>query len=827
MFTFFRNSQAGQIISIFVIVAILSISFVPGGMALAVSTLTKVGAVLGAIAAGIFLAGTPIGWFVVGTSAFIAAGAGVGGALDYFSKTTCSLGNIACHVTKAVHYFIDILIWILGSIISVIALVLDISISFSIQMLGDLARSEFVQIAWRMIRDIANMAFIFVLLYIAVKAIMGAGGAGTSKMVVILAMAALLINFSFALTRIVIDISNVAAVEIYNNITEDGKYPLSTKLLSNLGVGDLVNYKEKIPPATAGAVAATGISHLQREYYGKLAAESLLSPPLALGIATMILMVLAMLTTVIISGAILFIIRTVVLVMLLVSSPFAFLAFAIPGSLSSFAQKWAHQLFSTAFWAPVFLFLMLFTIFFVTELNKHFATNLLTGSNTAEQAMTILAVMLMYYTMVCALLVASAMAGKVMGVAGADAAVGWGRKFTGGLALAGVLTAAKLGKGVANWSGASTGADNMIKGMEARGGVSKWAGTQLRNLPYYGRDMGKAAIDRGGGTINSALGTEVIPTSKDTTLVADAFSGKSMKAYEAERAGVAKEAEEEARKVKIDRAQNEIKNSVNTVRPDSVIEGMAEGSPEERAAKADARTNNQRAKDHIATQMGELDTKGVLDLGHQAFIDNPYAASHLTAKHLEEFRKKDGVSVMEFQKLLNAKIGGDSGNISNLKQALSVLEDRDIRSMDMDTLKSATKGMDEKQATSFLKRDTGWGDTSADQRTNKLAEIEKMNNKTVAKLGHGVLGEYLNDLSPEKLMSIIHVNNTESDYHQGNYGDMKSVLVQRKAALEEEMNANGGGFLPGADPEEDARQRAKVRLYESLTAGPGKKYWGF
>ncbi len=69
--------------------------------------------------------------------------------------------------------------------------------------------------AWKVIRDIANMAFIFVLLYAAIQQILGIGK-DVKGLIVRVIVVAVLINFSLFFTKFIIDMSNILALTFYD-----------------------------------------------------------------------------------------------------------------------------------------------------------------------------------------------------------------------------------------------------------------------------------------------------------------------------------------------------------------------------------------------------------------------------------------------------------------------------------------------------------------------------------------------------------------------------------------------------------------------------------
>lgn len=94
--------------------------------------------------------------------------------------------------------------------------VLNLGIQLSLQ--SEAYSQLFLTTGWAAARDIANMLFIFILIYIAFTIIYSAETANTMKTLAAVIVMALLINFSFFITRVVIDAGNILAVQFYNSI---------------------------------------------------------------------------------------------------------------------------------------------------------------------------------------------------------------------------------------------------------------------------------------------------------------------------------------------------------------------------------------------------------------------------------------------------------------------------------------------------------------------------------------------------------------------------------------------------------------------------------
>ncbi len=75
---------------------------------------------------------------------------------------------------------------------------------------------NFLATGWQTALSVANMAFLFILIFIAITIMFQAETGGTMRMLGTLILMALLVNFSFFITRVVIDAGNLLAVQFYN-----------------------------------------------------------------------------------------------------------------------------------------------------------------------------------------------------------------------------------------------------------------------------------------------------------------------------------------------------------------------------------------------------------------------------------------------------------------------------------------------------------------------------------------------------------------------------------------------------------------------------------
>lgn len=337
-----------------------------------------------------------------------------------------SCGNLVtgdfdgCFLTLAYFLFYTIPSWFLILAAKLLNIILPISLSSAL-----FKSSEFVSEAWGIVRDLSNIFFILILLYIAIELILGLAH-DAKKMIARVIVMALLINFSFFFTGVVIDTSNVLALVFYNKLkvsTKVGSGENAVKMdyisstdLTKTGVvekdisGGLVKafdpsqlltqeFFNKAKTQTqqvasaSGAAAYIGGGAIIGSFVpgagtligagvgaGAYAVKSIVGyffptkdvpVPLMLGIILVSGLVMGFAAYAFFVASITFISRLIELWILLVFSPFAFMSSTIP-LLEKVEyigwEQWLKRLLSVSFMAPVFLFFMYF-IFLLVQAN--------------------------------------------------------------------------------------------------------------------------------------------------------------------------------------------------------------------------------------------------------------------------------------------------------------------------------------------------------------------------------------------------------------------------------------------------------------------------
>jgi hypothetical protein len=379
-------------------------------------------------------------------------------------------------------------------------------------------RTPFVVQGWGIVRDFCNLFFIFVLLYIAFRTILGLsgghGGPNTKSMVINVVIIGLLINFSLFTTQIIIDTSNILARVFYNSdaikisqgnntangVTDatstlgpNGEIQLSAAIVNKVNPQNLIINSKKVGVINdAGGKVADGNENLGT---GTFILVTILA--VAVNIVGLI---------VFLSVGLIFITRVIGLWFSMIFVPFAFFSYTVPG-LNEFDtigwKKWWPETLKMAFLAPIFIFFLYLILKFLNT-----GLDLISANNRTGIDFVISTTVPFIFIMVLLLKarsLASSMSGKL------------GQSITGGIAAAGSLalggaalgTAAlgrqTVGKGMARTSQGNTATQKYESGT-ARGlaKYTGWAGSKLGLGKVFGRLNPQTGVVSGGigGVLN-------------------------------------------------------------------------------------------------------------------------------------------------------------------------------------------------------------------------------------------------------------------------------------------------------------------------------------
>lgn len=353
------------------------------------------------------------------------------GGQDYETAIgSCSWSNWTPCFLSIVDGFVRLTAWFAR----ITAQILDFFISFSISSSSyQNSNNTFVERGWSIIRDIANVAFIFMLLYIAIKHILQAGSSETKKLLKSLIIAALLINFSLFFCKIIIDSGNILARAFYNNIEMVNDDNPDYKDIS-VGIVKQFEPQKLFSPTFFKQVAAPGRPSDQPNY-GWIFVMQMIMMALNIIIGFMFL-----------STFLLFAARVIGLWLLMIFSPIAFVSLALPNSGEMLGElgwsNWLKQMVSLSFMAPVFLFFLFLLIMF---LEVAFTPSTPLASQDTVQAL--LSVFVPFIAVVLIMRIAKERAKDMAGKVGEMTTKAVGKALGYTLAAAGVAGGAALGLG--------------------------------------------------------------------------------------------------------------------------------------------------------------------------------------------------------------------------------------------------------------------------------------------------------------------------------------------------------------------------------------------
>lgn len=286
---------------------------------------------------------------------------------------------------------------------------------------------------WVIARDVANMAFVFILIYIAFMLILNLEGVGIARQIAGVIAVALLINFSFFFSRVVIDMSNILAHEFYDQIYASRSEAAPSALVSGVQMLAPISISEKVMagvnPQTL--ISADGFQKFLSggTFVGNLAI--LITLFLIFGIVNVIL------AAVFLTAAFQFLARIVALWFAIILSPIAFISFITP-KMNGLWSKWLKLLLNNAFYAPAFLFVIYIAVKMLDNglISANIASFLGGAANApgaAENAMrtflnSIVGVILRL-SIVVGLFIAALKVGSFVGAEGASKVEGWGKKL--------------------------------------------------------------------------------------------------------------------------------------------------------------------------------------------------------------------------------------------------------------------------------------------------------------------------------------------------------------------------------------------------------------
>ncbi|MBI4779262.1 hypothetical protein HY797_02310, partial [Candidatus Falkowbacteria bacterium] len=313
--------------------------------------------------------------------------------------------------------------WFVGQIITVIT-----DILLSVAQYSTFIDNNVVKVGWPIVRDICNMFFILILLVIAFATILRIESYSWKKNLPKLLIMAVLINFSKTICGLAIDFAQVIMLTFVNGFAATG----AGNLFDAFGLGKIFEISN-IP----NLVVDKNVSGLSVFGSLLLGLMILIIAGIIIGVFTIILAF-----------------RIVMLWILIILSPLAFLAMAIPAG-AKYASQWMDQFTKNLIIGPILAFFLWLSLVTVGQIDyANFGGYKNSTSNTSE--VTVSAALttagskdnLTKFIVSCCLLIGGLMMAQQMGGAAGNIAgkgMAWAKKSP--------MLLGKGAMGVGGWAG--------------------------------------------------------------------------------------------------------------------------------------------------------------------------------------------------------------------------------------------------------------------------------------------------------------------------------------------------------------------------------------
>jgi hypothetical protein len=255
----------------------------------------------------------------------------------------------------------------------------DWAINYSLDIAKIMKDMPLVTVGWKILLNITNLAYIFILLFVAICMILGLSSYGNKALIARIILTAVFVNFSLFASKVVVDFSNIAALQFYNLMKSSSSSTttptdISEQFMKPLG---LLTIFSKANSSYSGGSAVNAIrldGTGDWSDYWKIAILCILGSIFVITTAFVFL-----------AGAFMFISRTLMLLFLMMFSSLAFAANVLPSTKSHFSE-WSNKLVKNAMFAPIFIGLIyiLVTALQASNLGKdiNFARMILNGDMT-------------------------------------------------------------------------------------------------------------------------------------------------------------------------------------------------------------------------------------------------------------------------------------------------------------------------------------------------------------------------------------------------------------------------------------------------------------
>jgi len=366
----------------------------------------------------------------------------------------CIVSSIAGFVMMIAAFFL----WLAGMILN---FVLDQTI---VKMSANVNGFTGINIAWKIIRDLMNIAFIFMLVWKGIQLILSLGSLDNiKKFIGMIILSSLLINFSLFFTKVMIDASNIVTIGIYDSIIDKkttSTIPGSSGSVGTIDGGLSVPFMNAM--GLTSIFATNTFSGLNLGGTFNIVIFKLVGALLFI-IASFIFFAVS----------VLFVVRYVTLLFLLMLSPIAYMGMALP-FMKNYADDWWKSFKGQLIFPPVYMLMTLIVLTLMTE--QGFLKTVVSPGGAATTSPGFLS-LIFNFTIIIGLMLFSLITAKKTASEGSaliKQATGHLTKFAGGVAMGGAGWAGRKTIGAAasrlsesqrlqNWAGRSAIGERALK----------------------------------------------------------------------------------------------------------------------------------------------------------------------------------------------------------------------------------------------------------------------------------------------------------------------------------------------------------------------------
>lgn len=213
---------------------------------------------------------------------------------------------------------------------------------------------------WTFIRDLFNLALIFSLIFLGFKIILNSDDSGTRKALGYLIAAALMVNFSLYIAKLVVDIANFTTTQIYSTMIQATGQDFSISDKTSEGE-DAVGGFTIFSSGAGSKIASSFMTVLQIPSLFSTTAGNTVS------FAVLAMFFLVFLGAMFLYGAIMLTARFIAIVILLIFSPIMFLGWVLP-NFKGMSDTWRKNFIGYCFYAPVYIFFLYMSLYTLAQM---------------------------------------------------------------------------------------------------------------------------------------------------------------------------------------------------------------------------------------------------------------------------------------------------------------------------------------------------------------------------------------------------------------------------------------------------------------------------